>query len=248
MNNLSEILEEQLKKLPSRVVDFLASSNWQEVLTNIGISSRLSPQIVDALENEVVLVLAGLVHPDAFHGELVSQTKIDEVTLSGVVAEIEEKIFEPVRPELVKFYEDQTALENSNEQEGVEEPKQEEPIEVTTQKEVVPTIPSRVWEKVPEVVPHNLPIEEEVPPAETPQIFERDIIPQTMKPGMNAQTSSPFEEKMKKVFTGRPTPMNDLELEAPQTTSTEPASPQVAEYPADPMSRARHDPYREPIE
>jgi len=211
-NETSQILKEQIKNLPPSVVDFLASSNWQGILTNIVISSSLAPEVADVLENEVVLVLAGLVHPEAFHTELQQQSGLDEISLSNVINEVEEKIFDPVRPELVKFYEEQVALENSNEQNTTEEPKlAEEPTEIPVQKESMPPATVRVWEKVPEVVPHNLPTEEGL--------------------------SSPFEEKMKKVFTPKSAPVSDFSL----GTTMEPRI-------SDSMSHARHDPYREPIE
>lgn len=232
-NETSQIFKEQIEKLPSTVVDFIASSNWQEELTNIVRPFRLTPSVVDTLENEVVLVLAGLVHPDAFHSELVKQTGVDEVVLSGVISEIEEKIFGPVRTELIRFYEEQSTLENSNDQEmakGLE--KKDELVKAPPQKEPSPPAPAQVWEKVPEVVPTNLPTEK------GRNVFTAEIIPQTIEPEKKMEMLHPFEEKMKKVFVGVSTPESNPSLEA----SIEPT------ISTDPLSRARHDPYREPIE
>lgn len=112
-----KILEQQVLKLPRKVTKFLASTDWATSLETIAVSYALTTDERAQFKNETVLVLAGLVHPDAYTETLGAVLGVNP-TLTNIVAEVEKTVFAPIRPELVKFFADERA--HSGEQEVAE--------------------------------------------------------------------------------------------------------------------------------
>ncbi|MGB2580138.1 MAG: hypothetical protein WBC83_00390 [Minisyncoccia bacterium] len=233
-NETTQIFREQLGKLPSTVVDFISSTNWDADLNEIGSMYNLHKEELGKFKQEATLVLAGLIHPDEFRSALEQETDIQGAVLDAIVNATEEKIFAPVRQALVVFFEQESAenVADIPEQEGI--------IETIPPPATVPALtpmPTRVWEKEPDIAPDNLPTSEE-PESFLPPIPPKNPRVETEVPSWDITPTHPFEEKMKKVFTAGQQSMGDLTIE--------PATPQVAQPDT---SRTYHaDPYREPIE
>ncbi|MBI3634308.1 MAG: hypothetical protein HY228_01670 [Candidatus Yonathbacteria bacterium] len=232
-NETLKILEEQASRLPEEVIDFLSSSDWVSILDGIIASSNISSPISNKIKREVVLVLAGLIHPNDFREEIKEQAVGDETTINPIIAEVEEKIFAPIRADLVKFFEEQEEIEKEN----AEQAESQIPAKDASSRGAVP---SKTWEKMPDVAPDNLPVgEEKNEKLKTEEIRGGEISPiptliQKTRPGGDeseetAGETHPFEEKMKKVFTGAAISIGELVIETPP-----------------PMTK--NDPYREPME
>ena len=85
--------------------------------------------------------------------------------------------------------------------------------------------PAKTWEKMPDVAPDNLPVgemeneklttkSEKIDDGEIP--FIPNLIAKTRPEGSEEENEPhPFEEKMKKVFTGASTTIGDLAIETP---------------------------------
>ena len=264
MENTLQIIKEQAEKLPVEVRSFLATSNWDETLGTIISKFDTPPNAGAIFRDEVLLILIGLVHPDAFRSMLAEQFGEYNQIVDTIASEIDEKIFAPVRPALIKFVEAEQASETEAEKatpsdtvievKTVSEPtlneetKDTETPAPTKQKEeperkmpfsqiIEPTKPSSVG------IPENLPTEDTV------ESFLPKLIPK--KPEPNAEVA-PFEEKMKKGFTaGNAAPMPTIPEITPEPESSiaEKTSTLSIQTPPQASSLPRTvDPYREPIE
>lgn len=226
-NEAEKIIEEQIAKLPKEVITFISSASWDTDADEIGSLYNLSREELVAFKNELTLAIVGLTHPDEFSDVLAREVGLQGAVLEAVVKNVEEKIFTPIRPALIEFFEKEA-----------NEPASQEP-EVMSDTEGIPTIvpvpePPRTWEKEADIAPENLPTDEEgeslLPP-----------IPLKFGPKGDVAPTHPFEEKMKKVFIAGQQSLDALTIEpTTQTSSTTQASK------APPIYHA--DPYREPIE
>lgn len=189
-----KIFAEQLAKLPRVVVDFISSTNWDTDAEEIGSLYNLSGKALSDFTREVTFVLMGIIHPDEFSEVLEQELEIKGAILEALVANVEKKIFAPIRPALIEFFEKE-AKENA----------EEAPVEATTAEK--PRM------QMPDVAPDNLP---------TAEGDESLLPPIPLKFGSEVAGSPahPFEEKMKKVFTAGQQSLGDLAIEPPSQASS----------------------------
>lgn len=196
-NDIEKIIAEQIGKLPKEVVIFISSTNWDTDADEIGSLYNLSREELVAFKREVTLVLAGLIHPDEFKEVLEKEAGLEGTVLEALVTNVEKKIFAPIRPALIEFFEKE-ALKNTENVVDPEKPRMQ----------------------MPDVAPDNLPTEEEsgslIPP-----------IPSKFGRGEEEIPSHPFEEKMKKVFTAGQQSMGELTLETPTQKASVPQTPKA---------------------
>jgi len=265
-NETQQIFIEQVRKLPSDIVEFLSDSNWDNDIDEIASLYNLSAEELSVFKREVILVLVGVIHPDALMESLKKEAGLQGSVLEALVLNVEKKIFVPVRSALIKFFENESSGSESPEPAPLEagsEVKSQPQEEIETEKVLPINTPSqeplieskaetinspfsaiiqptavRAWEKSPEVVPDNLPTEE------TAQSFLPNLTPKTTKvddvptPVVVVEPEGhPFEEKMKKVFTAGQQSMGDLTIEQAVGVEARKAPPIY-----------HTDPYREPIE
>jgi hypothetical protein len=242
--DITIIFQKQAEVLPSEIRKYIASGEWEQKINTITQKFNLSEETAGVLGREVMLVLSGLVHPGVFRGEFASDiSDIDDTTIDAIVSEVVSSIFQPILPILEKFFKEQDATPEPE----IEPQKEKEKI-------TIPAPPSlaesqRVWEKKPEVVPDNLPTgeivsqnivpmrsENNIPSFPTPTPHEQTV---NNTPNKDGQTH-PFEEKMKKVFTGGVVDRGSLVLD--QKSANDSVLPNIL------SGRPAHDPYREPIE
>jgi len=236
-----KIFKEQLRKLPSEVVDFISSTNWDADLDEIGSLYNLPEKEQRGFSREATLVLMGLVHPDAFKEVLEQEVGItNRAVLEALVANVENKIFASIHPALIEFFENEA-------QNNAEQPQTVlEAVPPVLSVPKVPPVP-----RMPDVAPDNLP---------TGEIAEPLLPPIPLKPSpldvgrpsnetplnWDITPTHTFEEKMKKVFTTGQQSMGDLTLD-PSSPSVVPLVPTVPNVPPPPRTY-RADPYREAVE
>ncbi len=179
-----QLIDEQIRRLPHELNIFATSPDWQRVLDEISVRYALTKDVATSIKFEVLLTLIGLADPDAFKEELVKILLTRAETIDDIVAEVEQKIFAPIRPALIQFFESEQAKEVESEKLKVESGEKDmanaEPIQSTTYN-LQPT-------------PENLSIEKNVESS-----FIK-LIPKVATP--DNQPAHPFEEKMRQVFTG----------------------------------------------
>jgi hypothetical protein len=240
------IFREQISKLPKSVVIFLQSSGWEIRLQELIRSNGLTPDQADDFNTESALVLAGIVHPDAFGSALIEHANLPETLANTLVQEFEQRILAPIRPALLEFFEKERAEAEAHG--GLPE----EGIVATA--EATPK----------SVAPANLPTEAAEPllPPITPKV----VTPKTTEP--ETILMHPFEEKLQRAPISTPVPVS---APMPSTfTPATPIAPQSVQVPAmssplvpqtpqgalafTPASNGSargtitHDPYREPVE
>ena len=250
-NETEKILAEQMAKLPKEVVASLSSRNWAGDLNEIGSLYNLSPEELYGFKREITLVLMGLVHPDTLSETLSQEVGLRGAILDALVANIENKIFAPIRPALLEFFESESTQSDT------------EKVPLVPPVLKVPPVP-----RAPDIAPDNLPTGEVAEPL-LPPIPTKPSPLDVVHPGnetplnWDITPTHTFEEKMKKVFTTGQQSMGDLTLEpvAPQVpvTTVETPVPNVLPVPlvppvppvpnVPPTPRAyRADPYREAVE
>lgn len=256
-NETQKIFEEQVGKLPNEVVTFLSSSNWKTNIAEIGALYNLPEKELSDFKREVIFVLMGLVHPDALSETLSQEVGLRGAVLEALVANVENKIFAPIRPALLEFFESEASEPEGSLRQGRESADSTSKVESEIQKQeaIVSPIPQKEWGRMPDVAPDNLPTGEEAEPL-IPPIPQKVSLSET-PPNWDITPTHPFEEKMKKVFTAGQQSVGDFTLEparqnfpqenlggpvAPQALTPTPVTPEPA------ASNISHDPYREPVE
>lgn len=243
------IIKEQAVKLPTEVRKFFVDSDWGTTLDAIIAEFAIPEEVSEAFRNEILIILLGLMHPDALREELSKILLTRGENLTAIVTEVEEKIFAPIRPALIKFFEDERALAEKNQE--VAPPAETDgeqggwgmPLVEAHRETPVLLEQTMMPERAPDLTPLNLPMVEENP-------FLPKLIPKVTEP--NSGPVNPFEEKMKSVFTSSPTETPALVPPPFLEMSPETAVPPQIIPPSPPQApsstNARHDPYREPLE
>lgn len=157
--------DEQIARLPKEIIDFLASSSWKEQLDEIKMTHQLSEKESALVTQEVLLVLTGIVHVDAFRSMLAEQFERYDDALDAMAFEIDDKVFAPIRPALVEFFEKEQASHKEAEATTPEQSQQETEIPINTTVESI---------NEPEKVPKT------VTPTEKPRV-PAEFFPETQK-------------------------------------------------------------------
>ena len=108
--DITIIFKKQAEVLPSEIRRYIASGEWEQKINTLTQKFNLSEETAGVLGREVMLVLAGLVHPGVFRGEFASDiSDIDDTTIDAIVSEVMSSIFQPILPILEKFFKEQDA-------------------------------------------------------------------------------------------------------------------------------------------
>src|SRR3984885_16006631 len=86
--------QEQMKKLPQNVQDFVLNGAWEERTGEIAQKYSLNPIQTDALANTVVLVLVGLELPDTFLDTIIADVGISRLLAEQIMNDLETRVFE----------------------------------------------------------------------------------------------------------------------------------------------------------
>lgn len=142
MNEEEKILNEQFKKLPKDAQALLLSSSFQENIKLLRLRYDISIDKEVMLQNEITLLILGLVDPDEFIENLIESSGITREEALLLARDVNSLILSPVRPSLQAFYQ--------SEQLKTEEKRS--PSEMSTTKKVEP--PSNL----PVIEPHLEPV------------------------------------------------------------------------------------------
>ncbi len=142
-----QLIDEQIGRLPHELNIFATSPDWQRTLDEIIARYALTKDTATSIKFEVLLTLIGIANPDAFREELVKILFARAEVLDAIVAEVEAKIFVPIRPALIAFFESEQATAGV-EKGGVTEtiPQGTTPANIPTQatEPLIPTLIPRV--------------------------------------------------------------------------------------------------------
>lgn len=209
MNDETEkIFKEQLEKLPKEVVDFIFSSSWDTDLGEIADLYSLSEKETSIFSREATFVLAGLIHPDEFSFVL-EGLGFKGAVLENLVANVEKKIFTPIRPALIAFFE-------------------KEAVESKDKAGVTPAAqPAMSWVITPnKMTAKTTPAPENIPTPDTAESFLPKLIPKVpLVPTPTTPTIHPFEDKLRQSFTAGEAPAPTVSVETPAPIV--PAPPKV---------------------
>lgn len=219
MNYTDEQIEMAFDSLPEEIQDMLFSS---EIEQKISVSTGLPVDKVKVLNGITNFTIMGLIAEKDLETEIKNGLNLSSSQEKEITEKIMLEILKPIIDLKAKAITEQKEAEERNKEVEIESEEKEtdvEPLPTTNYQLQTPQIPPRSGEKITDVAPGNLPIEE------TTSSFLPNLAPKTMRQAL-PEGESPFEEKMKKVFTG--------------------STPQGANLSA--VGSAQADPYREPIE
>lgn len=98
-------INEQLEKLPIAIRNAIATVGLRERFLKITRGRGLRIDQAGSAEDEMMLVLIGLEHPDRFIDNLVKNVGLDRTTASDVAADINNSIFKEIRHLLIEMHE-----------------------------------------------------------------------------------------------------------------------------------------------
>lgn len=251
INHSAEQIEEAVDSLPLEVQQMLFHPNTEYEVRRIGNEAGLVADQIKTLDVFANFIIMGLLDEKDFEFEIKNDFNISEMQAKEVTEKILKEVIKPIIEFKEKIILKQKAEEEArilDEAEYAEIMKEKETENLLGQKEEArgnedeeKVTPAKTWEKMPDVAPDNLPIGgvENNLPAQARKRDEGEIspiptlIPKTrLEGGESEEELHPFEEKMKKVFTGSPTSIGDLALETPTPEKN---------------ILIESDPYREPI-
>lgn len=96
---LDESLAEVMQTLPPVIRTYLSQGKYTVVAKNLMAKYSLRIDQGGVLEREIMLLLMGIETPDEFTKALVEEARLDQPTIDGIVKDINEQIFIPLRKE-----------------------------------------------------------------------------------------------------------------------------------------------------
>lgn len=206
-----ELIKKQVLLIPNKISEFIKSETWKAELVAISLDHGLESSLSNKLKREVLFVLIGFIHPDDFRDEIRKTLHLDKAILSRLVPEIEDRIFAPIKGDLIAFNTDQKeAAKRAVEQEEGHD------LEVVPVQGNIPEQTEKV--KAPEKIPENLPTGSGVPETYTRQeAFIPELTPKQAPAPEKLEPPHPFEQKMKQVLGANTAPQSDFKIETPQT-------------------------------
>jgi flagellar hook-length control protein FliK len=102
--NTTQMIKERFDALPESIQELIISSNYQDIIIEIGKKYQLNVEQLGLLEQETTLVMMGLTPTKDFETELTRELKIDNTKGNQIVTEINEKIFLTIRDLLKLMY------------------------------------------------------------------------------------------------------------------------------------------------
>ncbi len=157
----NEEFEKIIDKMPQAVREIFESPEYYAKFTAIGEKNGLNVEQTGDLMTEVVLVMAGLTHPENFLEELRDTESLPKEKILEIAKDVEEQIFAPIKQELIKNYENDTEYFEeedieSSEREGILK-EIEDPVQKTPDVNIKPSAIGVLDEKL--SVPVKIPKE-----------------------------------------------------------------------------------------
>lgn len=222
---LEESVKQVMQTLPPVIRDYLSRGKYTPIARSLMAKYGLRIDQGGILERGMMLLLMGIEDPAEFSKALVEEAKLDQQTVNGIMQDINEQIFVPLRDEMRKV--------------APSAPEVAKPIVPQPQqpaKPSVPAVPAGAAATPPRqlLAGANLPqILIPAPPSQKPAL--RDVLASVMKAPFVPQNATP------------PTPLNlpGAPLAPAPESRTQPPKPLAPAASAKPYSI---DPYREPLD
>ncbi len=106
-NETENLIKEQFAKLPPEIRQAVASFDWESKVQEIGQKNSLHVDKLATLQDEIFLVIIGLVYPDDFINQIKSRLGLPDDKIKTIVNDSNEMIFRPIREALVKIYDEE---------------------------------------------------------------------------------------------------------------------------------------------
>lgn len=220
---LEESIKEVMQTLPPIIHDYLTQGKYTAVAKDMMAKYRLRIDQGGVLEREIMLLLMGIENPDEFSKALAEEAKLDQKTISGIVEDVNEQIFVPLREQM-----------RSGAETKQESPK---PVMTTPQPQGAAAMPPRVL--LAEVKPPQVLIP---PPPISPRPALRDVLATVMKAPLAPQRTAPPPLNL-------PLAINKVESQMPLPPKLiTPPAQSTPSKPITPITSYSTDPYREPID
>ncbi len=97
-------LKTRFELLPTELQQVILSSDYQMHLFDVAKKYKLTYEKLGQLELETTMVILGMTPPDEYKLEVAEQMGLAGTDLDNVVAEINEKVFSPIREKLMALY------------------------------------------------------------------------------------------------------------------------------------------------
>ncbi len=110
-------IEERMEEIPKALADAIRASGWEKIVFDLGRKHSLHVDDIGELQNELILVLVGIVHPDEFRSIVVNEIGIPsskaDVLIEEMNTQINEKIKNALKQEIGEPESDEESLNES---------------------------------------------------------------------------------------------------------------------------------------
>lgn len=100
MPSFDESIKQVIQTLPAPIRNYIAQEKYTVVARSLMAKYNLHIDQGSVIEREIVLLLMGVENPNDFIQALTSQARLDQKTVDGIVRDVNEQIFMPLRAEM----------------------------------------------------------------------------------------------------------------------------------------------------
>jgi len=104
--NFKRQIDERMQELPPALASAIQNSGWEKAVFDIGRSYNLHVDDIGQIQNELILVLTGIVHPDEFKKVLIDEIGISSEKTEKIIDQINIKVNSRIKDALRKEIEE----------------------------------------------------------------------------------------------------------------------------------------------
>ena len=93
-------IEERFKEIPEVLASAIKASNWESIVFDIGRRHSLHVDDIGDIQNELILVLTGIVHPDEFRRIVIEEIGVPEDKADVIIDELNTQINQKIKESL----------------------------------------------------------------------------------------------------------------------------------------------------
>lgn len=90
-------IEERMQEIPEALAKAIKVSGWEKIVFDIGRKHSLHVDDIGQLQNELIMVLVGIVHPDEFRSVVVNEIGISADKAGMIIEEINTQVNEKIK-------------------------------------------------------------------------------------------------------------------------------------------------------
>ncbi len=99
-------IEERLAELPEPLSLAIKESNWEKSVFDIGRKYDLQVDDIGNLQNELILVLTGIVHPDEFKKVIINEIGVDIEKAENIINDINQEVNQKIKDRIRKYFDE----------------------------------------------------------------------------------------------------------------------------------------------